>query len=126
MMGSDAAAFPPSSYAAAAPAHPKTRLELEELVDSLSSEVRFAREKEKERQRRRRFSGPLETTAEGSSRRRVCPHSFGVLLFFLATPPLNRGSLSPLFCSSVTMDDVGTLASACLRVAGRNRFQLEE
>ena len=84
------------------------------------------REKEKERQRRRRFSGPLETTAEGSSRRRVCPHSFGVLLFFLATPPLNRGSLSPLFCSSVTMDDVGTLASACLRVAGRNRFQLEE
>ena len=43
MMGNDAALpFPPSSYAAAAHSlPPKTRLELEELVDSLSSEVRL-------------------------------------------------------------------------------------
>ena len=42
MMGrGDASAFLSSSAAAAAAAaHPKTRLELEELVDSLSSEVR--------------------------------------------------------------------------------------
>lgn len=50
----------------------------------------------------------------------MCPqHSFASPFF--ASPPPSRGSLSPLFCSSIPADDVSTLASPGLRVVGRKR-----